>query len=105
MTLVVVKKSTEIQRILKNGKKFSSPFFNIFYIVRDGEAAVAVAAPKKIFAKAVKRNKAKRRLRAAISKLNIKNIEAVILAKSALLEVEFSKLIAELEKILNTKLT
>ncbi len=101
MTLVTIKKNTEIQKILKNGKKYSSPFFNCYYLIKEGEPTFAIAAPKKIFPKAVARNKAKRRLRAAIAKVLIKNVEAVILAKAAIIDVEFSSLILELERLSN----
>jgi ribonuclease P protein component len=96
MKLVTVKKNSDIQYILKNGKRVSSPFFNMCYIAKEGPATFAIAAPKKIFTKAVLRNKAKRRLRAAITSVSIDGISAVVLAKSQLLDAKFSDVIEQL---------
>lgn len=100
MTLITVKKNSDIQYILKNGRRVSSPFFNMCYVIKDeGAASFAVIAPKKIFKKAVLRNKAKRRLRAALSVVPTDRIAGVVLAKAAILEVQFSDVTAQLNQV------
>lgn len=100
MKLVTVKKNSDIQYILKNGRRVSSPFFNMCYIAKEGEATFAIAAPKKIFTKAVLRNRAKRRLRAAITSISsIDGVSAVVLAKSQLLDAKFSDVVEQLNQM------
>ncbi len=100
MNQTFIKKGSEIQHILKNGRRLSSPFFNIYYISNEGCASFGVIAPKKNFPKAVQRNKAKRRIRAIIKEVQVRDISCLIMAKSMMLEVNFKDVVLQLQHML-----
>jgi ribonuclease P protein component len=71
---------------------------NIFYLNKDD--SVHFAAPKKTFKKAVERNRAKRRLRAAIQLVGWPlGYSGVIFAKKSVLDAEFSVIVDEIKKM------
>ncbi len=100
MKQTFIKKGSEIQSILKNGRRLSSPFFNIYYVPNEGCASFGALAPKKNFPRAVQRNKAKRRIRAIINEVQVTDISCLIMAKSMMLEADFKDVVLQLQQML-----
>ena len=93
-------KDKDIQNVLKKGKLFFSPFFNLKILPNNLQnPRFCIVISTKISKKAVVRNKVKRQLRDIIHR-NLSNIsqnyDFVILAKPAVTITEFK----ELEKAL-----
>ena len=63
MKPTVIKESSKISYIFKNGVKYESKYFMLFFMQAD-QCEFAAIAPKKTFRKAVDRNFVKRRIRA-----------------------------------------
>ncbi|GAB6073182.1 ribonuclease P protein component [Venenivibrio stagnispumantis] len=62
-----IKKSEDITKVLKEGKIINKPFFKVFYRKNDlSFPRFAFIAPKKVFKKAVLRNRARRLMREAV---------------------------------------
>nr|WP_267905532.1 ribonuclease P protein component [Nitrosophilus alvini] len=95
-----LKTSGEFNFIYKKGKSCHTRYFVLFY-KENGKKKVGFVASKKV-GSAVKRNRAKRRLRALFAQYsdNLKNGMYILVAKSALLEADFSKLRQSFENIL-----
>lgn len=94
-----VKKSKEIEGILKNHKLSSSPYFTL-YMKEQNETnhfRYAMSVGKKI-GNAVVRNRIKRQIRAVIRNLNVvPNVDVFIVAKGKVLDLTFQ----EIEKDIN----
>lgn len=89
-----IKKSKEIEDVLKNKKYVSNPYFTI-YIKENNENhhfRYAMSVNKKI-GKAVVRNRLKRQIRAIISQINIKdNIDLFIIVRNKVLNIDFNEM-------------
>ena len=89
-----IKKSKEIEEVLKNKKYSSNPYFSI-YIKENNENhhfRYAISVNKKI-GKAVVRNRIKRQIRSIISQINIKdNIDVFIIVRSKVLDIDFNEM-------------
>lgn len=87
-----------VKYIISSGRKSTGASFNMFSVQKGN--TVHVAAPKKVFAKAVQRNRAKRLIRAAIinAKIPIDN-SFVFFAKKSILTAEFSDIVDEMRKL------
>ena len=89
-----IKKSKEIEEVLKNKKYSSNPYFSI-YIKENNENhhfRYAMSVNKKI-GKAVVRNKIKRQVRSIISQIEIKdNIDLFIIVRSKVLDIDFDEM-------------
>ncbi|WP_084275951.1 ribonuclease P protein component [Nitratiruptor tergarcus] len=96
-----LKTKREFDFVYKKGVAFHTPFFVLFYL-HNKNRKVGFVASKKV-GKAVKRNRAKRVLKA----LFIKNFEQfptgeyVFVAKQKILETDFKRLDQEMQNILN----
>lgn len=64
--------------------------------VRPGRAAVYIIVPKKIFPRAVDRNRVKRRFRAALQKLNLPKAHVRLNPARASLTVPFALIVQDL---------
>lgn len=92
----------EVEIVLKEGKTINSSFFSLKILKnQENKLKFAFIAPKKIFKKAVLRNKVKRRLRELVRKIADRNsgLDVVLMAKTgfdqqnkAYLHEEFSKI-------------
>lgn len=89
-----IKKSKEIEEVLKNKKYSSNPYFSI-YIKENNENhhfRYAISVNKKI-GKAVVRNRIKRQVRSIISQIEIKdNIDLFIIVRSKVLDIDFDEM-------------
>lgn len=89
-----IKKSKEIEDVLKNKKFSSNPYFTI-YIKENNENhhfRYAISVNKKI-GKAVVRNRLKRQIRAIISQINITgNIDLFIIVRNKVLDIDFNEM-------------
>ncbi|MBD5390715.1 ribonuclease P protein component [bacterium] len=96
-----VKKSKEIEEILKKHCFVSSPYFTI-YIKQQNETnhfRYAVSVGKKI-GNAVVRNHIKRQIRAILRKVNVKpNFDVFIIVRGKILEIDFLKMQNEIIKL------
>ncbi|BCD68188.1 ribonuclease P protein component [Nitratiruptor sp. YY09-18] len=87
-----LKTQREFQRVYKNGKALHTPFFVLFYL-KNADTKVGFVASKKV-GKAVKRNRAKRLLRALLTNFNkpLPSGSYIFVAKPKILEVNFATL-------------
>ena len=89
-----IKKSKEIEEVLKNKKYSSNPYFTI-YIKENNENhhfRYAISVNKKI-GKAVVRNRIKRQIRSIISQIEIKaNLDVFIIVRSKVLDIDFEEM-------------
>lgn len=89
-----IKKSKEIEDVLKNKRYAANPYFTI-YIKENNENhhfRYAISVNKKI-GKAVVRNRLKRQVRSIISQINIKdNIDVFIIVRSKVLDIDFNEM-------------
>ena len=89
-----IKKSKEIEEVLKNKKYASNPYFTI-YIKENNENhhfRYAMSVNKKI-GKAVVRNKIKRQVRYIISQIEIKsNVDIFIIVRSKVLDIDYEEM-------------
>jgi ribonuclease P protein component len=89
-----IKKSKEIEDVLKNKRYAANPYFTI-YIKENNENhhfRYAISVNKKI-GKAVVRNRLKRQVRSIISQINIKdNIDVFIIVRSKVLDIDFKEM-------------
>jgi len=88
---ISIKENRDFKRLYYRGKSFVSPYF-VMYVAkgRTGKIRVGITAGKKIGC-AVKRNRAKRVIRAAFSEncLNVsKGYDFVIVARTKILDVK-----------------
>ncbi|WP_187648592.1 ribonuclease P protein component [Nitrosophilus labii] len=100
-----LKSSREFNYVYRRGKSWHSPFFVIFY-KQSNAKKVGFVASKKI-GNAVKRNRAKRRLKALFIEFYdlLKPGLYIFVAKKDILEVDFAKIKKSFEKSLrNIKL-
>lgn len=96
-----VKKSKEIEDILKNHCFSSSPYFTLYNKEQSetNHFRYAVSVSKKI-GNAVVRNKIKRQIRAIIRGLNVKsNMDVFIIARGKIVEIDFSKMQSEIIRL------
>ena len=89
-----IKKSKEIEDVLKNKKYSANPYFSI-YSKENNENhhfRYAISVNKKI-GKAVVRNRIKRQVRSIISQIEIKdNIDVFIIVRSKVLDIDFNEM-------------
>ena len=89
-----IKKSKEIEDVLKNKRYAANPYYTI-YIKENNENhhfRYAISVNKKI-GKAVVRNRLKRQVRSIISQINIKdNIDVFIIVRSKVLDIDFNEM-------------
>lgn len=94
-----VKKSKEIEAILKRHRVSSSPYFTIYIKEKENETnhfRYAMSVGKKI-GNAVVRNQLKRQIRAVVRKFNvIPNVDVFIVAKIKTKELSFQEIEKEL---------
>lgn len=93
-----IKTSFHFRKVSQTGKKFYSPFF-LFFTLPSDNLELGVIASRKV-GNAVKRNKAKRLLKAAFSEVfqSHKNESVVIIARQQILNAEYSKIIHWMKK-------
>lgn len=94
-----LKQSNSIRRIVKSNKKLFSSTHTIFFEShQETKVEVAFVAPKKL-GNAVKRNLAKRRLRAifraGFNNIDLSNFNLVLMANANILKVDFKILMDE----------
>lgn len=86
-----IRLSAEFNSIYKNAKKWHCEHASVYFLADETQLKFAPIASKKI-GNAVKRNKAKRRLRAIFTRLypKLKNGSYIIMAKQNLIDANFS---------------
>jgi ribonuclease P protein component len=99
-----IKKSSEIEAVLKNGTKAFSKYF-IFYKLETNETShfrFATSVGKKI-GNAVTRNLTKRRIRAAVDKFDLtsKNMDVFIIAKPTVNDLTFDGYVKQIDYLLH----
>lgn len=96
-----VKKSNEIEQIIKEKKYFSNAYYSV-YKKKNTETSYfryAISVGKKI-GNAVTRNRVKRQIRAILNDLNIdmdNNIDVFIIAKTKILDITYQEMFKQLE--------
>lgn len=102
--MLFVKNENEFKEILLHGKSIQSRFFTVKYIFTKSELdlKIGIIISKKVAKQAVKRNKARRRIKAALGSLNIKlkGLSVVFLTKREIIEAEYKEIFSELENVL-----
>jgi ribonuclease P protein component len=98
----IIRKSSEFERMLKIRTKYRTDCFSI-YIEKNSLSLnrFGITVPKKL-GNAVTRNHLKRRIKSIIDKynFNINCIDYIIVAKSKLLELDYSIIKSNLESLL-----
>jgi ribonuclease P protein component len=99
---VKIRNTREYSLVYKNGKKFIGRFVVVFVYKNQLEfSRYGVVASKKV-GKAVKRNKAKRRLKDMIGRMHnqvVPGYDIVLTARNALPQADFDLIIKEGEKL------
>ena len=96
-----VKKSNEIEQIIKEKKYFSNPYYSV-YKKKNTETSYfryAISVGKKI-GNAVTRNRVKRQIRAILNDLSIdmnNNVDVFIIAKVKVLDIDYQEMLKQLE--------
>ena len=90
-------KESDFRQIMSKGKTLQAKFFTIKYLDRGPELSsrIGIVTSKKIAKQAVRRNKARRRLREAIRQ-DIKNIngkDIVFLVRREILEAKYTEIV------------
>lgn len=96
-----VKKSTEIESILKNRKYSSNQYFTVYKKnnLETSHFRYAMSVNKKI-GKAVVRNRLKRQVRAIVRNLNIiDNTDVFIIVRNKVLDITFKEMTNELKTL------
>jgi ribonuclease P protein component len=99
-----LKRSTDFQRVRKHGKSFAHPLFVLIFLPNGSDSTRIGVAAGRSLGNAVKRNRAKRRLKACIrtwiSQLNT-GFDIILLARKPLLTAEFDLLQAAMGYVLH----
>lgn len=98
----IIKKNTEFNYIIKNGKKFSSDIFFIYIIKNDNHNRFGISVSKKI-GNAVIRNKYKRRIKDIIDKYEFSydGFDFIFISRSKLKEYDYIYMKENINKLLN----
>lgn len=92
----------QVEMVIKEGKTINSSFFSVKVLKnQENKAKIAFIAPKKMFKKAVLRNKAKRKLR-EMARSNIQKMvgfDVVFMAKQGLNDQNKAFLLEEFSNI------
>ncbi len=98
-----LKKSSDFQRVRKTGKAQAHPFFVLIYAPNSSSQTHIGVVASRSLGNAVKRNRAKRRLRASIQ-LYLSNLtpgfDIILIARKPLLNAQFELLSKSLENAL-----
>lgn len=97
-----VKKSKEIEQILKNKKYSSSPYFTIYKKEQSetNHFRYAMSVSKKI-GNAVVRNRLKRQIRAIMRDYDIiSNVDIFIIARNKILSIDYHQMKSDIERLL-----
>lgn len=101
-------KSCEIKKVLEKGEKIKNPLFNVYFLFKDQPILrVDYLVSKKLFKKAVLRNRIKRILR-EIGRKNLKKdakVDAVVLPKKGIEKKRFSEIEKEFLKVFKKIIT
>ncbi len=100
-----VKKSNEIEQILKEKKYVSNPYFSIYKRMNPETSnfRYAISVGKKI-GNAVIRNKIKRQIRAILNMMSFdinQNIDVFIIARNKIIDLSFLEMKKQLEYLFN----
>lgn len=88
----IIKKNKEFELIIKNRKRLTNNYFNIYYI-EEIFNKYGISVPKKYFKTAVLRNKIKRQLKDIIDKNAVPNgYEYVIIVKEGLINLNYKEI-------------
>ncbi len=88
----IIKKNKEFELIIKNRKRLTNNYFNIYYI-EEIFNKYGISVPKKYFKTAVLRNKIKRQLKDIIDKNDVPNgYEYVIIVKEGLINLNYKEI-------------
>jgi len=95
-------RSKEVEEVFKKGHRIVAPFFSFIFLTSIDRMAFAVTVTKKVAKNAVDRNKIRRRVYEALSK--IKNYQAIVhavfLPKKEARNISFDVLEKEIKNIL-----
>lgn len=91
----------DLKKLRKAGKRIHTTLFSVSYLSQD-VTKMAVSVPKKVYKKAIDRNRAKRRVFAALEKLkNVKNKGYFeFMVKMDINNLPFETLQADMKKVL-----
>lgn len=98
---ISIKSYKEINETKKNANTFSSNLMlysalrNIYSVPR----CLIVVTKKRISKKAVVRNRVKRRIKAALDKINLENLDMVLVPNILCLNISFNALVTEIENL------
>lgn len=96
-----VKKTTEIDAIIKNKKRYGNSFFVIYYkenLQKNFRFAISIG---KKYGNSVQRNKIKRQIRMIISNMDPKKIDFVIVVKKEASHLTFFEIKNNIENLYN----
>lgn len=98
----IVKKNTEFNNIIKNGKKFTSDIFFVYIIKNDSHNRFGISVSKKI-GNAVVRNKYRRRIKDIIDKykFNYDGFDIIFISRPRLKECNYIYMKENINKLLN----
>ncbi|MGP1560870.1 MAG: ribonuclease P protein component [Helicobacteraceae bacterium] len=96
--LTTLKKSSDFQRVFKNGKSFYTKFFTLVYL-KETDFRAGFVASKKI-GNAVTRNRAKRRLRGLMRLYDLSSGSFVMIAKKDIDLAGFAKIRRDFDFVL-----
>lgn len=88
----------EVERLRRKGESLRSPNFNIKILTNQtNHFRAAIVIPKRIIAKAVERNRLKRKIAEAIAPLNFGNLDIILTLKNKVSEKEIINEMARLK--------
>lgn len=101
MRIKPLKSRIGIDNLFKKGTKIASKHFVLFFIsaAEDDCTYLMVSAPKKVFPRAVDRNRVKRRMREMALTAKLRSGTYAIIARNAVISAKFEDLCAELSAL------
>ena len=97
-----LKKKKDFERVVKKGRPLQGRFLVLKFIKnKQGESRIGFIVSKRVSKKAVLRNKAKRRLRAAVRELILhlkEGYDIIIFSRASIIDAQFQEIKQDIEQ-------